>query len=221
VSADVGAVNLVVVVDRAEWAARIRARWQDSVAAIIDVGRLLGEAKASLPPSEWLELVTTDLKFTTRTVNMLISVSENKVISESRNHGSLPARWRTLYELSRLPAPVVMKAITDGTINRDMERRDVAKLRPIVEIKPVVEPAPVRDCFCGAKMLHGNQPKGCKSAELDRCLNSLETVSEIVDSIDVYALHRDGTAEWYTTISAVIRRLRHFQDRLEERGSVA
>lgn len=53
-----------------------------------------------------------------------MEVSRNEVISNA-NHGSfLPPSWRTLYELSRLPDAALEKAITDGVVNPDMQRRE-------------------------------------------------------------------------------------------------
>lgn len=124
---------VAVVVDRAEWVGRIRQSWRTSVSAIVETGHLLVQARAALTPDEFRAMVETDLKFGIRTVQMLISISENRLLSDEANHGSLPSSWRTLYEISRLPEPAVVKAIEAGTITPDMERRDVARLRPITK----------------------------------------------------------------------------------------
>jgi phage N-6-adenine-methyltransferase len=119
--------DLALVAGRREWAARICQRWQESVEAIIDVGRLLLEAKAALP-GEFQAMVEGDLAFGSRTARMLMAVAVHPLLAD-RNHGSaLPPSWRTLYELSRLPRPVLVKALADGTITPEMERSEAEAL---------------------------------------------------------------------------------------------
>jgi hypothetical protein len=142
VSATMPANSIVMVIDRAGWAARIRTRWQDAVEAIVDTGRLLAEAKASLASDDFEAMVETDLNLGVRTVQMLMAIAKSRAITNPANHGSLPPSWRTLYELSKLPESVVNKAILAGAITPTMERRAVVRLLgPVVKNAVVVTKA--------------------------------------------------------------------------------
>jgi N6-adenosine-specific RNA methylase IME4 len=123
----------VLTVD--EWAARITARWQDSVEAILDVGRMLIQAQAQVGHGGWLRLIE-KLPFGERTAQML-----QRIVDEERaphlantNHGSyLPPSWRTLYELARLTPEQFEGGVIAGIIRPDMDRKDVLALRNAAE----------------------------------------------------------------------------------------
>lgn len=109
---------------RAQWAERITLRWQQSVEGIIDVGRLLIQAKDELPHGEFGKMIKTDLPFGERAAQMLRKIAQHRVLSDP-NHGShLPASWRTLYRLSELDPPLLEAAIEDGTITAKTTRID-------------------------------------------------------------------------------------------------
>jgi N6-adenosine-specific RNA methylase IME4 len=117
-----------------DWAARITARWQDSVEAIIDVGRLLMQAKEDLAHGEWFPMIER-LPFSARTAQMLIRISEHPAISNP-NHGSdLPVSWRSLYELTKLDEPEFMAALEARLIHPEMQRKDVVKLLDVAQLE--------------------------------------------------------------------------------------
>jgi hypothetical protein len=114
---------------REMWAEKIAASWQKSIDSILETGRNLIAAKEELEHGEWLQMVKNELPFGDRTAEMLIKVAENPVLSDS-NHGSnLPASWRTLYELTKLPKDLLERKIESGEITPRTERKDVAAMR--------------------------------------------------------------------------------------------
>ena len=85
-------------------------------------------------------MVADDLPFTLRTAELFISIARNPVLSNA-NHGSyLPASWRTLSELARLPEPVLQEALEAGRITPDLERKEVALLKPVEPLRPMPQP---------------------------------------------------------------------------------
>jgi hypothetical protein len=102
---------------------------------VLHAGDTLIKAKGKLPHGEWGRMfkdhpqaVARPIPFGARTGQMLMQVAEHPILSDA-NHGSLlPRSWRTLYELSRLPEPVLVKAIADGKIHPGLERNAVAAL---------------------------------------------------------------------------------------------
>jgi hypothetical protein len=108
---------------------RISQAWRDSVEAIIETGRRVLDAKEKLPHGEFTAVVKNDLPFGPRTAERLMAVADNPVISNATHGSHLPPSWRTLYELTRLPTPVLEAKIADGTINPGMERKDAVALK--------------------------------------------------------------------------------------------
>lgn len=57
-----------------------------------------------------------------------MAIAANPVLADPTHVSSLPPSWGTLYELSRLDEPVLLKAIQDCRVHPKMERKDVAAL---------------------------------------------------------------------------------------------
>jgi hypothetical protein len=110
-----------------EWAARITARWQDSVEAILDVGQMLVEAKAQVGHGSWLELVG-KLPFSERTAERLMAIGLNPLMQNPTHVSALPPSWGTLYALTRLSPEQFEGGLVAGVIRPDMRRMDVEKL---------------------------------------------------------------------------------------------
>jgi N6-adenosine-specific RNA methylase IME4 len=111
--------------NQSQWAAQISAAWRSTVESIIECGRLLVAAKTGLPHGQFEKMVERDLPFGASTARRLMAIANDKRITK-RAHGLyLPPSWRTLYELTRLPDVAFLQKIADGTINPEMERRDV------------------------------------------------------------------------------------------------
>lgn len=111
-------------------------------------GELLLEAKARLGRGEWLRMfkghpdtVARPLPFTVRSAQMLMRIAKHPILSNANHGSSLPTSWRCLYELSRLPVPVLERAIAEGRVHAGMERNRVAPM--LVEMgihKPLPPP---------------------------------------------------------------------------------
>jgi hypothetical protein len=116
------------------WAEKIHTAHAKSVDAILEVGRLLLQAKADCTHGEWGELTGRDggkrlLPFSDRTVRAYMTIAKNPVFSNGHHGAHLPASWRTLAELAAIPAPVLADLIAEGEIHPEMERQDAIKLR--------------------------------------------------------------------------------------------
>jgi Zn finger protein HypA/HybF involved in hydrogenase expression len=111
-----------------------------AVSHIIDAGRTLAEAKEHLEHGEWLRMfrdhenhLERPLPFGARKAQMLMRIAEHPILSDA-NHGShLPTSWRTLYELTRVPDPVLERALAKGLIHPAMERKHVPPM--LVEMR--------------------------------------------------------------------------------------
>lgn len=112
------------------WAARIAACWQASVRAILEVGRLLSQAKQDLPHGSFGKMIESDLPFGARTAQMLMAIAADNRLSDTKHVSHLPASWGTLYELTKLDDDQFERKIADGTIRADMERQEIAPKDP-------------------------------------------------------------------------------------------
>jgi hypothetical protein len=118
-----------VITERTEWAARISAAWQKSVASIIDTGHLLLAAKADpkMQYGEWGTMVESDLPFNRHTAHKLMQIAGDKRLTNVSQGKHLPPSWTTLYELTKLDDATFDQKLRDGFINPDMQRKDVAR----------------------------------------------------------------------------------------------
>lgn len=114
------------------WCERIRARWQDTVAAIFEVGQMLTQAKLEVGHGAWGFMFSAEnpnrLPFGQNTANKIMAVARNTVLANSEHVKNLPPSWGTLYELSRIPEPELIEAFESGAIRPDMERQHVKQM---------------------------------------------------------------------------------------------
>ena len=115
---------------RATYVQRIKAAMGKSVEGIIEAGKALAEAKNSLEHGEWIPMLQEDLHMSQRTAHMLMEIAQHNVISNQQHIADLPPSWGTLYELTRVPERTLNARLRDGTINPQMQRREVAALMP-------------------------------------------------------------------------------------------
>lgn len=111
-----------------DYARRINARWQESVGSILEVGRLLVEAKAALDHGAFGDLVGSRCPFSIRTAQRLMAIGADQRLANPTHVSHLPPAWGTLYELTRLDDAAFAARISDGTIRPDMERREIGQL---------------------------------------------------------------------------------------------
>jgi hypothetical protein len=122
-----------------------------AVRHILTAGRALIVAKEQLEHGEFTRIfkdhpapVERPLPFGIRTGQRLMKIAEHPVLSDTTHASRLPTSWATLHELTRLPEPLLEKALAGGHVHPGLERRHVLALR--VDLTPrqskVVEGAP-------------------------------------------------------------------------------
>jgi hypothetical protein len=118
-----------VITERTQWAARISAAWQKSVDSIFHTGHLLLTAKADpkMQHGEWGTMVESDLPFNRHTAHKLMQIAGDKRLTNVSQGKHLPPSWTTLYELTKLDDATFDQKLRDGSINPDMQRKDVAR----------------------------------------------------------------------------------------------
>ena len=109
-----------------EFEALIQGAWQKETGRILEVGKLLLQAREQLLPAVFKGL---RLPFKARMAQMLAKIAANPVLADPANHGSLPPCWRTLYELTKVPSNELRSAIDTGLVHPGMQRKDVNSLR--------------------------------------------------------------------------------------------
>ncbi len=148
-----------------QWADRINRSVGAAAEAYLAVGRELIEAKEALHHhGEWERMfqghpnaVERPVPFGVRTGQMLMAVAENKIIAELKtNHGSLlPSSWRTAYELTKVPEPVLRQAITTGRVRPTLQRKEAIAIRRNVVEAPRSKKACRRDRSLGQALEEG------------------------------------------------------------------
>jgi hypothetical protein len=116
------------------WADKINMDLAHTVAGIIKTGDDLCAAKRALKHGKWERLfdkhsLERPVPLSIGTAQRFMKISQHPVLSNTAHGPLLPGSWRTLYELSRVPTRVLRKALTDGRISPDMERRSAEALR--------------------------------------------------------------------------------------------
>ena len=112
-----------------DFASAIAQRWQDSVVAIIDVGKLMLRAKATLSHGGFGPMVKSKMvPFGWRTANRLMAIAEHSILANATHGSHLPPCWRTLYELAAVPAPIIEKWIAEEKICSELSRIGARKL---------------------------------------------------------------------------------------------
>lgn len=100
-----------------DWRSRIEAAWQKSVESVIEVGRLVQQAKLELGAS--YSLLETELPFSSTVAAFLIKIVENPILSDPQYFNRLPNSYNTLYHLSSIDNDELIKQIEDGVITPD------------------------------------------------------------------------------------------------------
>jgi hypothetical protein len=130
------------IIGRGKWAKRITEAWQKQVPSIFETGSLLESAKAELRRGDWMKMIKSDLPFSQSTANKLMKIAACDHLRNSDHGPSLPAHWRTLFELTLLTAEQFKHANQTGAINPKMQRKDTRALRGDVQAlrQPRVSP---------------------------------------------------------------------------------
>jgi hypothetical protein len=117
-----------------DYVQRINASYRSSVGDPIETGQLLLEVKYRLGHGEFGKMFEENgerklLLFGQRTAERLMAIAKNPVLSNPTHASKLPASWGTLYELTRFDDDTLQEMLDDGTINPDLERKDIEELR--------------------------------------------------------------------------------------------
>jgi hypothetical protein len=104
----------------AEFATKIGAAWHRSFDGVIEAGRLWAEAKDTLSRTELAELMATT-RFSGPTVSKLISISEDRRITDPKYQAVLPNSYGNLYELTHLSDSEFESAAREGVLRPDIE----------------------------------------------------------------------------------------------------
>jgi hypothetical protein len=88
----------------------------------------LNEAKDTLEHGSFESMVQLKLPFTPRAAQMFMAIAKHPVISNPKHVSLLPPSWGTLYQITRLPLPLVEECVETKRINPKTERKDIAAL---------------------------------------------------------------------------------------------
>ena len=123
-------MNTAVLVNEsalADWRTRIEAAWQKSVSSVIEVGRLVRQAKEELGVS--FNLLETELPFSSTVAAFLIKIAENPVLSNPIYYARLPNSYNTLYHLTSVDEQQLVKQIESGEISPNFTLSRAKSLR--------------------------------------------------------------------------------------------
>ena len=111
------------------WSAKITQQRQASLAAILECGNLLRQAKDRLAHGEFQNMIERDLPFGPRTAQRLMALAAHPCITNATYASHLPGSWDTLYELTKLSDAAFGERVADGSIHPEMSKREAAALR--------------------------------------------------------------------------------------------
>ena len=132
-----------VLVTRDDFASAIAQRWQDSVVAIIVVGKLLLGAKVTLSHGEFEPMIRDRLPFGESTAQRLMAIANHSILSKAAHVQLLPPSWGAVYELTKIPDAPLQLMLCDGTIHPDIQRSEVVKLRRLLSRAETGDPGPI------------------------------------------------------------------------------
>ena len=120
----------IIPVDRSTslYGHKITKAWKASVEAIIEVGRLLVEAKAEVPHGDFERMVKQKCPFSVRTARKLMQVSNHPALSKSAHCAVLPASVDSLAVLASFEPDELNHAIGNRWVAPEMTRDDVKRL---------------------------------------------------------------------------------------------
>jgi hypothetical protein len=134
---EISLVNLGGEDAAADWAGCINKTWGGAAAKVVEAGRHLIAAKATLPHGDWERMfkghpqaVKNPLRFGVATAQHLMAIARHPVLGNTERVQLLPPSWGTLYQLSRLSAIEVEVFIAEGKINPEMSREEAVILLP-------------------------------------------------------------------------------------------
>lgn len=116
-------------IGRAGWSERIREAWGHALGAVLEVGRMVAEAKAGLQHGEFEAMIREDLPFSAATARKLMAIAADERLANRSHVNVLPVSWGTLYELAQLGDEAFEDALGAGRIRPDMTRAEATRIR--------------------------------------------------------------------------------------------
>ncbi len=190
-----------------QWAEEFRASREHTVAAIVDLGKLLIEGKAAMGHGEWqlaLELADIDV----REAEKCMRIANHVVLANPCNFTLLPDARSTLYELSGLQAEVVTDLIGAGVVNPKVTCKELKAAVAGTEPEPPRKwsaPRSVIDAvgmFLGGGIDHGEDGAGLSWSRDDETVRLLpaDTTGNrfqnlIREGVTCFALGKQGVPE--------------------------
>lgn len=199
--------NIVPLHNKLTWQEhvdRINGSWAKGVESVVETGRRLIEAKSELDHGEWLMALRDKISFGEDTAQRLMKIAGNPTLSNAAHARYLPASWRTLYELSKLPEDVVIAKIGDGTITPKLERKDVMKMiEPTTTAEPEATITSTLDSVTPVEIrgMRIMAPDGLKISELTSQGIELEKAG---DSREVAARKIGLASHTYTFVRDIV-----------------
>ncbi len=183
----------------------IKTAWNKSVAAFIETGLLLLQAKKEMSGSgRWLKLFDPTvgaLPFGVDTAERLMRIAKNKVLTNSANWRNLPPSIRTLDVLSK-DTKRLEKWLTDGTITADTELKQAESL--VSPKKPA-------------------KAKAVKKDTDDSDKTAANAANEVQQGVQhLYTLACDAKADWMNVDTDMVHDLiEEMESRLEQSKATA
>ena len=110
-----------------KWQVRIEAAWGKTIENVINLGRLLNEAKAELGVN-YKELEKR-LSFSPGKISMLTRIADHAVLSNPNNYSKLPIGYNTLYQLTLVQDQILEEKIKTGDITPKLTLSEAKTLR--------------------------------------------------------------------------------------------
>ncbi len=110
-----------------DWRSQIETAWQKTVESVIEVGKLVQQAKIELGAS--YSLLETELPFSSTVAAFLIKIVENPILSDPKYFNRLPNSYNTLYHLAAIDSSELVQQIEDGVITPDYGLTSAKRLK--------------------------------------------------------------------------------------------
>lgn len=119
------------------WATRISDAWRAGAESIIQAGKLLANAKASLPADEFESMIERDLPFVKRTAERLMAIAADERLTRDPTRVSLlPPSWGSIYELTQYTDEELERQFAEGKVRPDLERSEIVAQRKALRREP-------------------------------------------------------------------------------------
>ena len=174
------------------WARRIEGHLSHATEGVIAAGSDLIRAKESLPHGEFLPLLDR-LRMGATTAQRLMAVARHPVLTNAAHVQHLPASWGTLYELTKIPEPELVRALEAGDVSSTMTREDVAAIRGVGA--HVGNNSGDNEWYTPIEYIKAAR---AVMGGIDLDPASSEAANEIIEATTIYTEDRDGLVEsWH------------------------